>query len=209
MRFTFADDYKSLSLEDRTCIVEAIEEQFTLKETESIAAYISNYITPSDTRNAKDESIESMIDSIYEKRLKVIHHLMRLKKPQLNELFQKLTNHSMPSKSEHAQCLVFPNCAYPALMNCMYCEYVLPQNLILIQLNQELLRLLTCIKENNNETFLKKQSHFLLQCLLILSEANNTFGKNHVKAYVNVKQINILLKQNAHKIYIPGVKDGD
>ena len=64
-------------------------------------------------------------------------------------------------------------------------------------------------KENNNETFLKKQSHFLLQCLLILSEANNTFGKNHVKAYVNVKQINILLKQNAHKIYIPGVKDGD
>ena len=209
LRFTFADDYKSLSLEDRTCIVEAIEEQFTLKETESIAAYISNYITPSDTRNAKDESIESMIDSIYEKRLKVIHHLMRLKKPQLYELFQKLTNHSMPSKSEHAQCLVFPNCAYPALMNCMYCEYVLPQNLILIQLNQELLRLLTFIKENNNETFLKKQSHFLLQCLLILSEANNTFGKNHVKAYVNVKQINILLKQNAHKIYIPGVKDGD
>ncbi len=85
---------------------------------------------------------------------------MRLNKQQLHDLFSELSTHSMPSKIEHAQCLVFPNCAYPALMNCMYCEYVLPQNLILIQLNQELLRLLTSIQESDNENLLKRQSRF-------------------------------------------------
>ena len=102
-----------------------------------------------------------------------------------------------------------PNCAYPALMNCMYCEYVLPQNLILIQLNQEILRLLTSIQESDNENLLKRQSRFLLQCLLILSEANNTFGKSYVKAYVDVNQINGLLKRYAYKIYLPGVEYGN
>ena len=149
------------------------------------------------------------MNAIYEKRLKVIHQVMRLNKQQLHELFSELSIHSMPSKIEHAQCLVFPNCAYPALMNCMYCEYVLPQNLILIQLNQEILRLLTSIQESDNENLLKRQSRFLLQCLLILSEANNTFGKSYVKAYVDVNQINGLLKRYAYKIYLPGVEYGN
>lgn len=150
-----------------------------------------------------------VMNAIYEKRLKVIHQVMRLNKQQLHELFSELSIHSMPSKIEHAQCLVFPNCAYPALMNCMYCEYVLPQNLILIQLNQEILRLLTSIQESDNENLLKRQSRFLLQCLLILSEANNTFGKSYVKAYVDVNQINGLLKRYAYKIYLPGVEYGN
>lgn len=209
LRFTFTDNYKILSLEDRTTIVEGIKEQFPLKETESIAAYISNYLSPSALDESNADTVENVINSIYEKRLKVIHQVMRLNKQQLHELFSKLSNHSMPSKTDHAQCLVFPNCAYPALMNCMYCEYVLPQNLILIQLNQELLRLLTSIQESENENLLRRQSRFLLQCLSILSEANNTFGKNHVKAYIDVNKINNLLKQYAYKIYMPGVNDGN
>ena len=48
------------------------------------------------------------MNAIYEKRLKVIHQVMRLNKQQLHELFSELSIHSMPSKIEHAQCLVFP-----------------------------------------------------------------------------------------------------
>ncbi|MGR5959334.1 hypothetical protein ACT7DM_05910 [Bacillus cereus] len=44
---------------------------------------------------------------------------------------------------------------------------------------------------------------------MILSEANTTFGKSYVKAYVDVKQINDLLKQYAYKIYLPGDNYGD
>ncbi|MBJ8007071.1 helix-turn-helix domain-containing protein [Bacillus cereus] len=209
LRFTYTDNYKTLNLEDRTTIIEEIKEHISLKETESIAAYVSNYLTPSMIEEADNDSVVEVMNAIYEKRLKVIHQVMCLNKQQLHDLFSELSTHSMPSKIEHAQCLVFPNCAYPALMNCMYCEYVLPQNLILIQLNQELLRLLTSIQESDNENLLKRQSRFLLQCLLILSEANNTFGKSYVKAYVDVNQINDLLKRYAYKIYLPGANHGD
>ncbi|MGN4271791.1 DNA-binding protein [Bacillus cereus group sp. BCN115] len=209
LRFTYTDNYKTLNLEDRTTIIEEIKEHISLKETESIAAYVSNYLTPAIIEEADNDSVVEVMKAIYEKRLKVIHQVMCLNKQQLHNLFSELSTYSMPSKIEHAQCLVFPNCAYPALMNCMYCEYVLPQNLILIQLNQELLRLLTSIQESDNENLLKRQSRFLMQCLLILSEANNTFGKSYVKAYVDVNQINDLLKQYAYKIYLPGANHGD
>ncbi|PER99650.1 helix-turn-helix domain-containing protein [Bacillus cereus] len=209
LRFTYIDNYKTLNLEDRTTIIEEIKEHISLKETESIAAYVFNYLTPASIEETDNDSVVKVMNAIYEKRLKVIHQVMRLNKQQLHELFSELSTHSMPSKIEHAQCLVFPNCAYPALMNCMYCEYVLPQNLILIQLNQEILRLLTSIQESDNENLLKRQSRFLLQCLLILSEANTTFGKSYVKAYVDVKQINDLLKRYVYKIYLPGDNYGD
>ncbi|MCU4786671.1 DNA-binding protein [Bacillus cereus] len=209
LRFTYTDNYKTLNLEDRTTIIEEIKEHISLKETESIAAYVSNYLTSAIIEEADNDSVVEVMKAIYEKRLKVIHQVMCLNKQQLHNLFSELSTYSMPSKIEHAQCLVFPNCAYPALMNCMYCEYVLPQNLILIQLNQELLRLLTSIQESDNENLLKRQSRFLMQCLLILSEANNTFGKSYVKAYVDVNQINDLLKQYAYKIYLPGANHGD
>ncbi|MBC6972620.1 DNA-binding protein [Bacillus sp. Xin] len=209
LRFTYNDNYKTLNLEDRTTIIEEIKEHLSLKETESIAAYVSNYLTPAIIEETDNDSVVEVMNAIYEKRLKVIHRVMRLNKQQLHELFLELSIYSMPSKIEHAQCLVFPNCAYPALMNCMYCEYVLPQNLILIQLNQEILRLLTSIQGSDNENLLKRQSRFLLQCLLILSEANNTFGKSYVKAYVDVNQINGLLKRYAHKIYLSGVEYGN
>ena len=209
LRFTYTDNYNNLNLEDRTTMIEEIKEHLSLKETESIAAYVSNYLTPAIIEETDNDSIVEVMNTIYEKRLKVIHQVMRLNKQQLHELFSKLSIHSMPSKVEHAQCLVFPNCTYPALMNCMYCEYVLPQNLILIQLNQETLRLLTSIQESDNVNLLKRQSRFLLQCLLILSEANDTFGKSYVKAYVEVNQINDLLKRYAYKIYLPGDNHGD
>ncbi|UKS60767.1 helix-turn-helix domain-containing protein [Bacillus toyonensis] len=209
LRFMFTDKYKALSLEDRSTIIEEVKEHFSLKEIESIAAYISNYLTPDIIGETDNDSVMEVMNAIYEKRLKVIHQVMRLNKQQLHDLFSKLSIHSMPSKIEHAQCLVFPNCAYPALMNCMHCEYVLPQNLILIQLNQEILKLLTSIQESDNDNLLKKQSRFLLQCLLILSEANKTFGKSYVQAYVDVNQINDLLKRYVHKICLPGDNHGD
>lgn len=209
LRFTYTDSYKNLNLEDRTTIIEEIKEHISLKETESIAAYVSKYLTPAIIEEIDNGSVVEVMNAIYEKRLKVIHQVMRLNKQQLHDLFSELSTHSMPSKIEHAQCLVFPNCAYPALMNCMYCEYVLPQNLILIQLNQELLRLLTSIQESDNVNLLKRQSRFLLQCLLILSEAKDTFGRSYVKAYVDVNQINDLLKRYAYKIYLPGDNHGD
>ncbi|PGD64130.1 helix-turn-helix domain-containing protein [Bacillus wiedmannii] len=209
LRFMFTDKYKALSLEDRSTIVEEVKEHFSLKEIESIAAYISNYLTPDNIGETDNDSVVEVMNAIYEKRLKVIHQVMRLNKQQLHGLFSKLSIHSMPSKIEHAQCLTFPNCAYPALMNCMHCEYVLPQNLILIQLNQEILKLLTSIQKSDNDNFLKKQSRFLLQCLLVLSEANNTFGKSYVQAYIDINQINDLLKRYVHKICLPGDNHGD
>ena len=46
LRFTYTDNYNTLSLEERTTIVEEVKEHFSLKEIESITAYVSNYLVP-------------------------------------------------------------------------------------------------------------------------------------------------------------------
>lgn len=87
-------------------------------------------------------------------------------------------------------------------MNCMYCEYVLPQNLILIQLNQELLRLLETINSTENSNILKRENRFLLQCFLVLSEAKSAFGKEHINAYLELDKIRLLIEENVNNIEI-------
>ena len=200
LKFALPYDYKNKDLESRTIEIESLKENFVLKEIESLAAYTSNYLKTSIP--TQEDSIETIIKSVYEKRIKVIHKIMQLKQTEISTLLQKLATHSMPSKIEYAQCLIAPNCEYPALMNCMHCEYVLPQNLILIQLNQEILRLLESIKGTENPNILKKENRFLLQCFLILSEANNAFGKEYVQAYVEIDKLKLLLKETASKIDI-------
>lgn len=200
LKAILSDDYKNKTLESRTIEIEKLRESFALKDVESLAAYAINYLKPQIMD--QDIPITEVMNSIYEKRVKVIHKIMQLKQEDISTLFKQLSTHSMPSKIEHAQCLIAPNCEYPALTNCMYCEYVLPQNLILIQLNQELLRLLETINTTENPNILKRENRFLLHCFLILSEANKNFGKEHVKAYVEIDRIKSLIAENANKIEI-------
>lgn len=200
LKFILSDDYKNKVLETRTVEIEKLKESFSLKEVESLAAYALNYLK-SHTTN-QNTTITEVMNSIYKKRIKVIHKVMQLKQEDISMLFKQLATHSMPSKIEYAQCLIAPNCEYPALKNCMYCEYVLPQNLILIQLNQELLRLLETINTTENPNILKRENRFLLHCFLILSEANKNFGKEHVKAYVEIDRIKSLITENTNKIEI-------
>lgn len=200
LKFILSDEYKNKVLETRTVEIKKLKESFSLKDMESLAAYATNYLKPYSPN--QDSSINEIMKTIYEKRIKVIHKVMQLNQEDISTLFNQLASHSMPSKIEHAQCLISPNCEYPALINCMYCEYVLPQNLILIQLNQELLRLLETIQANENPNILKRENRFLIQCFLILSEANNTFGKEHVKAYVEIEKVKLLITETANKIEI-------
>lgn len=200
LKFILSDDYKNKVLETRTVEIEKLKESFSLKDMESLAAYTLNYLKP--YTPDQDITITEVMNSIYEKRIKVIHKVMQLKQEDISTLFKQLATHSMPSKIEHAQCLIAPNCEYPALLNCMYCEYVLPQNLILIQLNQELLRLLETINSTENPNILKRENRFLIQCFLILSEANNIFGKEHVKAYVEIDKVRSLIAKTANKIEV-------
>ena len=200
LKFIFSEGYKSKDLETRTVAIEKLKESFSLKDMESLAAYSFNYLKPYTAD--QNTTITEVMNSIYEKRIKVIHKLMQLNQQDISTLFNQLATHSMPSKIEHAQCLIAPNCEYPALVNCMYCEYVLPQNLILIQLNHELLRLLETINSTESPNILKRENRFLIQCFLILSEANNTFGKEHVKAYVEIDKVRSLIAKTANKIEI-------
>ncbi|MGR5959333.1 hypothetical protein ACT7DM_05905 [Bacillus cereus] len=70
LRFTYTANYKTLNLEDRTTIIEEIKEHISLKETESIAAYVSNYLTSASIEETDNDSVVKVLNTIYEKRLK-------------------------------------------------------------------------------------------------------------------------------------------
>lgn len=200
LKYAFDQNYNSLRLEERTLLVEQIKSDFSLQDSEAIASFIGTFVKTETELFTSYSDTKNILEREYEKKIKVIHKIMNFEKQQIQELLEKIANQTMPSKNEYAQCLAFPNCKYPSLKNCLYCEYVLPQNLILIQLNSEILRLLHTIDNTTNNFMLIKQSHFLLQSLFVLSEANKAFGKDYVKGFVDTNKINQLLIKISQKI---------
>lgn len=108
LKFILLDDYKTKVLETKTVEIEKLKQSFSLQNMESLAAYAINYLKP--YTSSQDSSISEVMNSAFEKRMKVIHKIIRLKKEDISTLFQQLARHSMPSRIEHAQCLIAPNC---------------------------------------------------------------------------------------------------
>lgn len=110
---------------------------------------------------------------------------------------------NLPSISlKHAQCLVYPDCAYPRLTNCYSCEYILPRNLLLIQLKEDLDRLIDNIQSTDNEFMIRKETKFLLHTLLVWKEARIAYGEDYVRAYLSPTSTWSKLEEIAHKLQL-------
>lgn len=102
---------------------------------------------------------------------------------------------------ENAQCLISPNCPYPKI-NCYSCEYVIPKDLLLIEINTEIERLLTSIGKTNNKAILKRESHFLNHILFLLNESIRAFGKEHVDSILSLDRVKTKLLELTDKLVL-------
>ncbi|MCF3944882.1 helix-turn-helix domain-containing protein [Oceanobacillus alkalisoli] len=189
------------TLEERSNLIEKIREDLAPYHLENMAEYAHNNLVPIHLED-NTNNIETFIQNIYKKRQTVISKLKRYSKEEIREIITKLANGKLPSKNENAQCLVFPNCKNPRLSNCFSCEYVIPGNIMLIQLNEELNRLINSLKNLTNEMIIKKESMFLMHALLIWKEARIAFGDEKVNAHIPTKETWQEIETIAHKISI-------
>lgn len=189
------------TLEERSNLIEKVREDIAPHHLENMAEYAHNSLIPIDLEDNTNNT-ETFIQNIYKKRQTVISKLKRYSKEEIREIITKLANGKLPAKNENAQCLVFPNCKNPRLSNCFSCEYVIPGNIMLIQLNEELNRLINSLKNLTNEMIIKKDSMFLMHALLIWKEARIAFGDEKVNAYIPTKKTWQEIETIAHKISI-------
>lgn len=175
------------SLEQRSNLIEQVRKEISPFELENVARFVNDSLVPVSLKDHSD-SMESFLQSIYKKRQSLVSKLKEYSKEEIREIITKLANGDLPAKNEHAQCLVFPNCKNPKLSNCFSCEYVIPGNLMLIQLNKELNRLVDNIDKTTNEVILQRESRFLMHTLFIWKEARVKFGDDRVKAYIDLEE---------------------
>lgn len=175
------------TLEERSNLIESTREETTPNELENMAEFVHNNLIPIDLKDHSND-MEAFMQNIYNKKQSVISKLKNYSKEEIHDIITNLAKGNLPSKNEGAQCLVYPECKKPMLSNCFSCEYVIPGNLMLIQLNEELKRLINNLKDLTNEVIMKRESMFLMHALLIWKEARIAFGEDKVNAYIPKKE---------------------
>ena len=174
------------SMEERTQLIEETKDKLSLKLLEDVARYSLQSTVPVKENN---QTMEKFTQDLYEKKKNIISRLQSYSKNEVREILYKMSKGELPSKNEHAQCLVAPECMKPHLSNCFSCEYVIPGNMMLIQLQEEIQRLIKSIKETNIDIEVKRDTKFLLHSLMIWKEARIAFGEDRVNAYIPLESV--------------------
>ncbi|MED3899846.1 helix-turn-helix domain-containing protein [Priestia megaterium] len=189
------------NLEERSNLIKTLRKDINPKTLENLSEFITQHLNLVPFNN-KDDKMNDYLNSIYQKRQSVISKLNSYSEDNIKTIIINLAKGNMPSKSEHAQCLVYPNCKYPNLAKCYSCEYVIPQNFFLIQLNEELNRLIKNIESHSNNLLIVKDTKFLLHAMLIWKEARLAFGQEKVNSFINSKETWKNIEGLAHKLYL-------
>lgn len=169
------------SLEERTQIIEEIKYNTSPRLLEGLARYSLQSTMPVKEEN---QTIDKFTQDIYEKKRTIISRLQDYSENEIRGILYKMSKGELPAKNEHAQCLVAPSCVKPHLSNCFSCEYVVPGNMILIQLHGEIKGLIENIRGASTDVEIKRDTRFLLHSLMIWKEARIAFGDEVVNAYI-------------------------
>lgn len=189
------------SIEERSELIEEIRQEITPSDLENHSMYVKNVLNPLPL-DLKSKGIESFIEDIKNKRQTLISRLRKYSEEEIKEIILKLSKGDLPSKTENAQCFVAPRCERPNLKNCFSCEFVIPGDLVLIQLNAELDRLIKNIKKSTNNIILQRDSRFLLNSLFIWKEARLVYGDEKVSAYISPEEIWRKIEEISNKLFI-------
>ena len=159
------------TLEERTKTIGSLRNDLTLIEAENWSSFISN---------------------ILEKRKALVLELAKKPQEELLDLICKLYRKQMPARTKYGQCLTYPSCKNPNYKNCFKCEYLIPEDFILIEAVNELRRLVKSVSSTKFEAVRVRDSRFIAHLFLILNEAVKVLGKEHVNAFIPPNEISTI-----------------
>ncbi|WP_345803576.1 MULTISPECIES: hypothetical protein [unclassified Lysinibacillus] len=132
-----------------------------------------------------------------EKQRNVIYKLNQLDEDYLKQLILKVFKGEMPARDTTGQCLNFPSCEYPNRKLCVGCEFHIPQLYqFLFEIKIEFFRLIDAIEKNTSSLLIKRDTKLLMNLLVVLNEAVNTFGIEIINSFISIEE----RKENLHKI---------
>ena len=143
--------------------------------------------------------VEKISKAIYDNKIKakyVLDQIIKNKKIQDKEDIKKilisLANGEYPSKMEYSQCILKSidkrKCAYPSKIDCIGCEYLIPEILFLMEFNNSLNILLKNL-EDAYYSFDKQRYLYMFQNKYIptLIEAISVFGIDRIDLFIDRK----------------------
>lgn len=189
------------TFEERTLAIEELRKKYKPIQTEKIGKLYLDYIEAADVeKELKEHTDAEKITTAYSKHNSVIEKLKHYSKEKIIEILTKLAKNELPSRSEFGQCLIYPKCAYPKKENCFKCEYFIPQYLVLIELKQEINKIIDLIYSSDNELMINKYTSFLMHYLFLWKEARVAYGEELTSAYLSKDFIIAKIENIAHKL---------
>lgn len=190
-----------LTEKNKNNIVKTIRESISPIELERHAEFGINHINKN-INIVLQKDKEKILENIRKKRQNIVNQLIEYNSENLKIIMYKLSKGLMPSKIDHAQCLVSNNCAYPNQKNCLQCEFVIPEKMVLIQLNSELDYIIKRISKESNPLLLRKYSSILFKLLIILKESRITHKDEIINSYVSLEKLRQKLNNVSEKLQL-------
>lgn len=170
-------------------------------ELENYAEFAINHINKKNHVSYQSDQ-EKILSDMKKKQLNIINMIISYEIVEIKSIILKLSKGMMPSKIDHAQCLVSGSCPYPNQNNCLECEYVIPEKMILIQLNLEIKNVIYNIKNEKNILMLRKFSGVLIKLLIMLKEARQRYSDPIINTYIPLKELSKELDRVSNKLYL-------
>jgi hypothetical protein len=104
-------------------------------------------------------------------------------------LVNKIYMDKMPGRTEHTQCLIYPNCIHPTATSCIGCPNVIPKNYLLISIDIELRKRISILSMAKKSGVASRERAWIYKILSLLQEATNTYGIEYTRAFVDYEDL--------------------
>lgn len=124
--------------------------------------------------------------------ISVIQRLLLLSQEELKIKINEILRGELPAKIKNAQCFVYPHCSKSH--DCFSCEFLIPKDYFLFSIDNEIKKLVRKISTTTRESMRIKYGYLLVSTLSILNQAVVELGKEYVKTFLNLQDIEAALE---------------
>ena len=161
-------DQKNQTLQERTKAIQTFQKNYTVPTLETHASFLLS------ERN---------------QNYSLAMRLAQMSKQELRYLITKIFKGEMPAKTEHAQCLVYPECPYPTRKSCLGCENIIPTDYVLISVTEQIKTTMLNIYNSETSRIKEREFYYLKKLFLLVNQAIVEKGKTFVDTFIDRKQL--------------------
>ncbi|MEY8643114.1 helix-turn-helix domain-containing protein [Staphylococcus arlettae] len=161
-------DQKNQTLQERTEAIQAFQEKYTVPTIETYASFL---LTERNQNNS------------------LALRLAEMSKEELKYLITKIFRGEMPAKTEHAQCLVYPECSYPTRKTCLGCENIIPTDYVLISVTEQIKTTMLNLYNSKTSRIREREFYYLKKLFILINQAIVEKGREYVDTFIDREQL--------------------